>query len=130
MTTESLFPQPPTIPIEDTIRAGLTQLPEPCWEVYYADGQLADDEHHYADRQDAEESYDSIDDGYARVPKQATGRCWTATAACGHRFDVDTDGTTHFTTADQAIDTVTSHGWRIQHGVLLCPFGECWGCSQ
>lgn len=130
MTTDALFPPVPSIPVEETIRGGLNQLPEPCWEVFYADGKLADGERHHVSREDAEESYDGTDDGYARVPKQCADRCWTATAACGYRYDTDTDGTTHFTSANEAIDVVTNHEWRIQDGVLLCPDGECWGCAQ
>lgn len=130
MTADALFPAPRAIPVADTIRSGLVQLDQPCWEVYYADGQLADDETHHGSHEEAEESYADLDDTEGRHPKQCTTRCWTATAACGYRYDIDTDGFTHFSSASEAIDVVASYEWRVRDGVLLCPAGECGECGR
>lgn len=130
MTTDALFPPIAAIPIADTIRHGLTSEPSPCWELVDSDGRPDDDAGHYQTETAAADAgpVEPTDPGEEwdgpRTPRLRPTPCWTATAACGDRYDQD-EGVVHFATRDEAAAVVLEGDWRVRDGALLCSDPDC-----
>jgi hypothetical protein len=144
VTADALLPPVAAIPAAATIRDGLTREADRCWMILNPDGTpntelfFEDQTPHFGTLKDAvaaafPNTYDETDDERPPMPDvrptELPEPCWTATAACGYRYDEEGDeGVVHFANRDEAATAVLGNDWRVRDGVLLCSDKHCEEC--
>lgn len=96
---------------------------EPCWTLVRADGgNVSEFEPHFDTKAQAEQAVGRYTDaGVTPVPRQMTGLCSVATAACGYVYDEDAEGQEHWTSAEELHSHLLTVDWRdLPNGQMHC----------
>lgn len=102
-----------------TLPAGITQLPEPCWEL------PNDDLTHYPNERTALDAAEEDEERHGETkPTQMKGRCWVAQTACGRWVDTDGFHIGHHATSDEARAAAHDQDFTVYDGVLRCEDGD------
>jgi hypothetical protein len=110
----------------------------PCWVLRLPNGEEADlgawEDTHYSSEEEAAEAVKEMCDGYAGLsPVRLPEQCWTATAACGYRYDEDAEGVEHALGRDREwfLAAVLAAGWKpVVGGGFTCGDDGCDECAD